>query len=113
MFTAARDFNHANLTTVLNKFHRSVTCATRGSRTLIQVHTNVARAYKAQVDSRLGQSDHLSIFLYSLYQPRIRTVKPITKPVRFWPEDAVSRLQDCFDNQNAEQFLSTGRKTSQ
>ncbi len=37
VFIAAGDFNHADLKTVLHKFHRNVKCATRVDKTLDQV----------------------------------------------------------------------------
>lgn len=104
VFIAVGDFNHANLRTVLPKFHPNVTCATRGSKTLDQVYTNVAKAYGAQSDSHLGLSDHLSLFLYPLYRQRIKAVIPTTRSMRVWPEDAVSQLQDCFNTTAHETY---------
>ena len=97
VFIAAGDFNHRNLKSVLPKFHRNVTCATRGTNTLDQVYTNVAKAYRAISGAHLGKSDHITLFLYPLYRQKIKTVAPTTRTVRVWPEGAVSRLQDCFE----------------
>lgn len=63
IFIVAGDFNHANLRTVLPKFHQHVTCPTRGDKTLDHVYSNVCGAYKVSAHPHLGQSDHLTLFL--------------------------------------------------
>lgn len=45
IFVLAGDFNHANLRTVLPKFHQHVTCPTRGDKTLDHVYSNIRNAY--------------------------------------------------------------------
>ncbi|KAK0136684.1 hypothetical protein N1851_027131 [Merluccius polli] len=107
VFIAAGDFNHADLKTVLHKFHRNVKCATRGNKTLDQVYTNTADAYKAQVYPHLGLSDHLSL----LYTPKIKSARSITKSRRTWPEDAIPMLQDCFYHTDWDVFRGQGTDT--
>ncbi|KAK7901608.1 hypothetical protein WMY93_018377 [Mugilogobius chulae] len=104
VFIAAGDFNHADLKSVLHKFHRNVKCATRGDRTLDQVYTNVAGAYRAQAYPHLGLSDHLSLLLHPRYTPKIKSAGITVKTVRTWPEDAVPMLQDCFHHTDWDVF---------
>lgn len=94
-FIVAGDFNHASLNTVLPKFHQNVSCPTKGDKTLHHVYTNMAEAYKATTLPHLGQSDHLSLFLFPKYTPLIGCVKPT---VKVWPEGADSTLQQRFQN---------------
>ena len=65
----AGDFNKANLKTVLPKFHQHGKCATRGKNTLDHVYSNIKHAYRATPLPHLGQSDHLSLFLFPAYTP--------------------------------------------
>ena len=111
VFIAAGDFNHADLKTVLHKFHRNVKCATRGNKTLDQVYTNTADAYKAQVYPHLGLSDHLSLLLHPRYTPKIKSAGSITKSRRTWPEDAIPMLQDCFYHTDWDVFRGQGTDT--
>ena len=48
-------------------------CATRGSRTLDKVYTNIILGYRARPLSHLGQSDHLSLLLIAAYAPIKKT----------------------------------------
>ena len=105
-FIVAGDFNHSNLKTVLPKFHRNVSCPTRGDRTLDQVYTNMADAYKAVPLPHLGQSDHLSLFLLPKYSALIKRVKPTVRTVKVWPEGADSALQLRFGNTDWGMFAT-------
>ena len=97
-FIVAEDFDHANLKTVLHSFHRNVKCATRGNNILDQVYTNIAHGYRAQVYPHLGLFDHVSLLLHPCYTPTARSTRPVVRSVRTWPDDAIPRLQDCFDS---------------
>ena len=97
-FIVAGDFNHSSLKTVLPKFRQHVSCPTRGNKTLDHVYTNMANAYNAIPLPHLGQSDHLSLFLYPTYTPLIKRVKPTVRTVKVWPEEADSMLQDKFQH---------------
>ncbi len=66
-FIIAGDFNHANLKTVLPKFHQHVNFATRGNNTLDFVYTTEKNAYKAVPRSHLRHSDHISVMLIPAY----------------------------------------------
>ncbi|KAK3528893.1 hypothetical protein QTP70_012063 [Hemibagrus guttatus] len=101
LFITARDFNRANLKSVLPKFHQHVDFATRGVNTLDLVYTNIPGMYRAEPRPHLGYSDHISVMLISAYRPLIRCSKPILKLVKTWPEGATSALQDCFEFREA------------
>lgn len=94
----AGDFNHVDFKSVMPKFYRNVTFATRGDNILDQVYTNIPGAFKATPSAHLGQSDHISISLIPGYRPRICRIKPTIKTVQVWTEEATSMLQDCFDD---------------
>ncbi|KAK7877732.1 hypothetical protein WMY93_030546 [Mugilogobius chulae] len=111
VFIAAGDFNHADLKSVLHKFHRNVKCATRGDTTLDQVYTNVADAYKAQAYPHLGLSDHLSLMLHPRYTPKAKRAETTVRTVRIWPEDAIPMLQDCFHHTDWDVFKGEGMVT--
>ena len=109
------DFNKANLITVLPKFYQHVKCATRGESTLDHVYSNIKHAYRAIPLPHLGLSDHLSLLLSPAYTPLRRSARPTTKTVITWPDNALSRLQDCFtetdwdlfEHQELETFTGT------
>ncbi|KAK1798910.1 hypothetical protein P4O66_007179 [Electrophorus voltai] len=103
VFIVARDFNNANLGTVLPKFHKNVSCPTRGDKTLDQVYMNIVEPCKAVPLPNLGQSNHLSLFLLPRYVP-LKHVKIATKAV--WAEGAVSSLQHQFHNTDWSMFSS-------
>lgn len=111
----AGDFNKANLKTVLPKFYQHVKCSTRGENTLDHVYSNIKHAYRATPLPHLGQSDHLSLLLSPAYTPLRRSATPTTKTVTIWPDDALSKLQDCFrqtdwdlfEHQELETFTGT------
>ncbi|KAI5085844.1 hypothetical protein C0J45_23589, partial [Silurus meridionalis] len=98
----AGDFTHSNLKSVLPKFHRNVSCSTRGDKTLDQVYTNIPGAYTAIPLPYLGQSDHLSLFML----PKYTRVKPAVKTVKVWPEGAISSLQQQFQDTDWNMFAS-------
>ena len=100
----AGDFNKANLKTVPPKFYQHVKCATRGENTLDHVYTNIKHAYRAIPLPHLGQSDHLSLLLSPAYTPLRRRVRLTTKTVTTWPDDALSKLQDCFQQTDWDLF---------
>ena len=100
----AGDFNKANLKTVLPKFYQFVKCPTRGENTLDHVYSNIKRAYRAVPLPHLGRSDHLSLLLTPAYTPLCRQTKPTKKTITTWPEDALPRLQDCFEQTQWEAF---------
>ncbi|CAG6018054.1 unnamed protein product [Menidia menidia] len=104
VYIIAGDFNKANLKTVLPKFHQYVKCPTRGDNTLDHVYSNIKHAYRAVPLPHLGQSDHLSLLLTPAYTPLSRQTKPTKKTITTWPEDALPRLQDCFENTQWEAF---------
>ncbi|KAK3511590.1 hypothetical protein QTP70_011216 [Hemibagrus guttatus] len=97
LFIIAGDFNHANLKSVLPKFHQHVDFATRGMNTLDLVYTNIPGAYRAEPRPHLGYSDHISVMLIPAYRPLVRRSKPVLKQVKTWPAGAISALQDCFE----------------
>ncbi|KAK1785701.1 hypothetical protein P4O66_019042, partial [Electrophorus voltai] len=97
LFIVAGDFNHANLKSVLPKFHQHVKFATRGANALDVVYTNISSAYRAEPRPHLGYSDHMSVMLIPAYRPIVRRLKPLLKQVRIWPAGTISALQDCFE----------------
>ncbi|KAL6477278.1 hypothetical protein MHYP_G00131130 [Metynnis hypsauchen] len=100
----AGDFNKANLKTVLPKFHQHVKCSTRGENTLDHFYTNIKHAYRAIALPHLGQSDHLSLLLSPVYTPLRRRARPTMKTVTTWPDNALSKLQDCFEQTDWDLF---------
>uniref|UniRef100_A0A665UD53 Reverse transcriptase domain-containing protein n=1 Tax=Echeneis naucrates TaxID=173247 RepID=A0A665UD53_ECHNA len=93
----AGDFNHANLKSVLPKFHKYVNFPTREKNILDQVYCNISNAYKASPLPHLGLSDHLSLSFIPAYKPLICRQKTATKTVKVWTEEATAALQDCFE----------------
>ncbi|KAK3528720.1 hypothetical protein QTP70_010065 [Hemibagrus guttatus] len=85
LFIIAGDFNHANLKSVLPKFHQHVDFATRGVNVLDPVYANIPGAYRAETRLHLGYSDHISVMLIPAYKPLIRRFKPVLKLVKTWP----------------------------
>ncbi|KAI4903872.1 hypothetical protein NFI96_022133, partial [Prochilodus magdalenae] len=65
----------------------------KGKKTLDHVYTSVADAYRATPLPHLEQSDHLSLFLLPTYTPVIKRVRPTTRSVKIWREEADSSLQ--------------------
>lgn len=100
----AGDFNHADLKTVLPKFHQQIHFPTRGHNTLDCVYTQHKGAYKATPLPHIGASDHLTIMLMPAYRQRVKAIKPVLKEVRVWPQEATSALQDCFETTDWEMF---------
>lgn len=100
----AGDFNKASLKTVLPKFHQHVRCPTRGENTLDHVYSNIKHAYRAVPLPHLGRSDHLSLLLTPAYTPLSRQTKPTKRTITTWPEDALPRLQDCFEHTQWDAF---------
>lgn len=61
-FIVARDFNHANLKSLLLKFQQHIDFATHGTHTL----------------------DHISVMLFPAYRPLLKRAKWVLKQVRTW-----------------------------
>ncbi|KAK3569886.1 hypothetical protein QTP86_006751 [Hemibagrus guttatus] len=110
LFIIAGDFNHANLKSVLPKFHQHVDFATRGVNALDLLYTNIPGAYRAEPHPHLGYSDHISVMLILAYRPLVRRSKPVLKLVKTWPEGAISALQDCFECTNLDMFREAATK---
>ncbi|MCI4376387.1 hypothetical protein PGIGA_G00187890 [Pangasianodon gigas] len=104
LFIVAGDFNHANLKSVLPKFHQHLDFATRGKNVLDLVYTNIPGTYCAEPCPHLGYSDHISVMLIPAYRPLVRRSKPVLKQVKTWPAGAISALQDCFEHTNWHMF---------
>lgn len=100
----AGDFNQARLRTALPDFYQHVNCATGGKNTLDHVYSNIEHAYRAISLPNLGQSDHLSLLLFPIYNPLRRSLKPVIKTIKVWPEDALPQLQDCFEDKYWDLF---------
>ncbi|KAK3561861.1 hypothetical protein QTP86_017474, partial [Hemibagrus guttatus] len=79
LFIIAVHFNHANLKSVLPKFHQHVDFATREVIALDLVYTNIPGAYHEEPRSHLGYSDHISVMLIPAYRPLVRHSKPVLK----------------------------------
>lgn len=97
----ASDFNHAWLKSVLLNFVQHVNCTSRGSNTLLystplSVYSNIKHAYRA-VPLPHGLSYHLSLLMLPSYVPVRRQAKPARRIIKTWPEDALAKLQDCFE----------------
>jgi hypothetical protein len=92
------DFNHANLRTVLPKYTQHVTCPTRGDKVLDHCYSTIPGAYRSVRRAPLGRSDHAMIYLVPVYRQRLKTVKPITRTVKLWTNEAVGRLQGCYES---------------
>ncbi|KAK3542695.1 hypothetical protein QTP86_034727, partial [Hemibagrus guttatus] len=97
LFIIAGDFNHANLKSLLPKFHQHVDFATKGVNALDLVYTNIPGAYHVEPRTHLGYSDHISVMVIPAYRLLIRCSKPVLKQVKTWLEGAISALQDCFE----------------
>ncbi|KAK3518561.1 hypothetical protein QTP70_001593 [Hemibagrus guttatus] len=105
LFIIAEDFSHANLKSVLHKFHQHVDFAvTRGVNALDLAYTNIPGVYRAEPRPHLSYSDHTSVMLIPAYRPLVRRSKPVLKLVKTWPEGAISALQDCFECTDWDMF---------
>ena len=92
------DFNHANLRTVLPKYHQHVTCPTRGDKVLDHCYSVIPGAYRSVRRAPLGKSDHNMIYLVPVYKQKLKCVKPTTRTVKVWTNEAVEKLRACYDS---------------
>ena len=58
---------------------------------------SIKGAYKASPRPPLGSSDHNTIYLTPMYRPTLKREKMKTREVKLCSEDAVVKLQGCFD----------------
>lgn len=96
VFIVAGDFNKCNLRTVLTKYQQHVNTPTRGKNTLDHVYSNVRGAFRTAPRPPLGDSDHISLFMYPAYRQRLKQSEPVTRQVQLWSPEVESTLQDCF-----------------
>lgn len=89
---------------VLPKFHQYVKSVTRGENILDHVYSNIKHAYRAIPLPHFGQSDHLSLLLSPAYTLLRRSTRPTTKSVTTWPDNTLSRQQDCFEQTDWDMF---------
>ncbi len=71
------------------------------------MYTNIPGAYKANLSPHLGLSDHISIEMIPSYRPLICRTQPGVKTVQVWSDEAISQLQDCFENTDWELFAQS------
>ncbi len=91
------DFNHVSLKKTLRNFYQYVTCPTRRDRTLDLCYGLEKDAYKSLPLAPLGRADHNCVHLLPTYKTVLKGVKVQTKDIRVWTQEAVERLQACFD----------------
>ncbi|KAI4904828.1 hypothetical protein NFI96_006812 [Prochilodus magdalenae] len=107
VFIVAGDFNHCNLRTVLPKYHQHVSFPKRENNILDQVYSNVRGGYKAVARPHVGQSDHISVFLYPAYRQLLKQAPSVSKTIKVWTEKTDLVLQDCFDTKDWEVFRTS------
>ena len=64
----AGDFNAGKLKSVLHHFYQHVKCATRGKKTIDNIHSTHRDAYKALLHPPFGKPDHNSNLLIPAYK---------------------------------------------
>ncbi|KAK3541394.1 hypothetical protein QTP86_024589, partial [Hemibagrus guttatus] len=111
LFIIAGDFNHANLKSVLPKFHPHVDFVTREEVNVLDlVYSNIPSAYRAEPHPHLGYSDHISVMLSPAYRPLVRHSKSVLKLVKTWLEGAISALQHCVECTDWDMFREAATK---
>lgn len=66
------------------------------------MYSKVKDAYKDVARPHIGQSDHISVFLYPAYK-LLKRAPPVSKTV-VWNEESDLLLQDCFESTNWDVF---------
>ncbi|KAK1790105.1 hypothetical protein P4O66_002411 [Electrophorus voltai] len=95
LFIVAGYFNHANLKSVLPKFHQHVNFATREQTCWISF-TQTSPVGTRRSPAPTSDTLITSVMLIPAYRPIVRRSKPFLKQGT-WPAGAISALQDCFE----------------
>lgn len=66
--------------------------APREARMLALVYTNIPITYRAESRPYLRHSDHISVMLIPAHRPIVKQSKPVLKPVKTWPAEAIPAL---------------------
>ena len=103
-FIVSRDFNKANLRSILSKFYQHIECATRAGSILDHCYSNFRDAYKALPRPAFGKSDHDSILLLPAYRQKLKQETPVLRSIQRWSDQSNSKLQDCFDHVDWDMF---------
>lgn len=94
---------------VLPKFYLHVKCATRGKNTLD--HVTLTMHTEPYPSPTLASQTDRSLLLSPAYTPFRLRARPITKTVITWPDDALTKLQDCFQQTDWDLFEQQELKT--
>ncbi|KAK3539731.1 hypothetical protein QTP70_012878 [Hemibagrus guttatus] len=84
--------------------NRSLTCPSRGERTLDHCYTTIKDDYKAQSHPPFGKSGHATIFLMAKYKQRLKQEVPAQREVACWTDQSVAALQDALDDADWDMF---------
>ncbi|KAK7484239.1 hypothetical protein BaRGS_00024488 [Batillaria attramentaria] len=68
---------------------------------------SVARAYKSFAMPPLGSADHNAVLLVPSYKTVLKRGNVRTKCVRRWSDEAIARLQGCFESTDWDVFKET------
>ena len=101
------DFNQCRIKNVLPTFYQYVTISTCGNNTLDLCYGNIKGAFKSHALPNLGRSIHNMVNLTPIYKQRLKQMKPNTRSVKVWSEEAVDTLNGCFDSTDWSVFLDS------
>ena len=107
LFLVSGDFNNCSMKAQLPTFQQCVTVHTRADKTLDHCYVNIKGAYKDLKLSPLGLSDHNLVFLQPKYCALVKRVKPETKFIKQWTNEAIDQLKACFETTDWNVFIES------
>ena len=90
------DFNHCHLEISMPNYCQVVDKPTRGENILDRCYCSIPDAYKSTVRPGIGLSDHNVVHLLPKYRQKLKTHKVVKKEVQVWNNEAIEKLQTCF-----------------
>lgn len=97
-FIVVEDFNRVNMRKVLAKFYQHINFHTQGNQTLDHCFSILKDSYKPLPCPTFGKGVHISILVLPAYRKCLKLEKTVFREVHKWSEDAISRIQDCFES---------------
>eukprot|EP00061_Rhincodon_typus_P017006 g45501.t1 len=98
LFIVAGSFNQANLKCVMPKYHRHISCPTRGPNILDHCYITIKDDCRSISCPHFGKPDHSTVFLLFAYKQKLKRENPSQKEGQCWSKAVGDHLWDCLES---------------
>lgn len=100
------DFNQCVFQSSVPTYQQTATCPTRGNITLEKMYCNIRNNYRAYRQPKLGDGDHMMVFLTPTYVQKLKSEPCVKISIREWNNEENVTLHSCFEHTDWETLYS-------